>query len=172
MSESSGPDPALQRLFEEALRTVDRQLRVDENIDSKAAEVLRFDALALSILLTGASVGVRTDLFQGLSLWLGVPLVVGFFLLMASAFFALRCYRLADSRVGVQADDLVRARAEGASEEEVLDAGLRGYAEGIRSNAGSIDRSARRLRASLRSLWIGLAMLSVGTAILMLVGVT
>lgn len=170
MTGDDRPDPALERLFEEAHRTVEKQLRVGESVDAKAAEILRFDAIVLGVVMTGASLTLRSGLLSTTPAWIVGLFALGFVLLVASTLFAVRCYRLAESRLGVQPDDLVRARVEGATEEEVLDAGLRGYAEGIRRNARSIDAAARRLRAALRTLWFGLATLAAATTILMILG--
>lgn len=171
MSESSGPDPALERLFEEARITVEKQIQVGESVDGKAADLLRFEALLLGILLTGASLALRAGIVPRIPLWLTGSFVVAFGLLVASTLLAIRSYEVREVHLGVHADDLVGARVEEAEEEEILDASLRGYADGIRRNGASLDAAAERLDASVRVLWLGLLALSVATGILMVLGV-
>lgn len=171
VSEESRPDPGLERLFEEAIRTVEKQIRVGESVDGKAADLLRFEALLLGILLTGTSLALRTGIVPRIPLWLTGFFVVAFGLLVASTLLAIRSYEVREVHLGVHADDLVGARVEEAEEEEILDASLRGYAHGIRRNGASLDAAAERLDASVRVLWLGLLALSVATGILMVLGV-
>jgi hypothetical protein len=133
--------------------------------------MLRFDALVLGVLATGASFWVNRGL-TGLhpSLVVG-PLAVGFGALVASTLFAIRAYRYTGSEVGPRAEDLQRARREGAGLEEIPDASFRVYARGIQENRRSLTVSSRRLRGSLRSLGWGLAFIAGSTAILMVLQV-
>lgn len=170
MSDDAGPDPALERLFEEARRTVDKQIQVGEGLDARAAELLRFEALLLGIVLTGVSVVLRTQAVPHMPWWLTGCLLTAFSLIVTSTLLAVRSYELREVHFGVHSNDLVSARVGRAAEEEVMDAALRGYAQGIQRNGDSLDAASERLDLSVRLLWLGLVALSLATVILMLLG--
>lgn len=167
MSRSDPEDRPLDHLYVEARDTARAQRDAADRVDTKASEILRFDALVLGVLATGASLSLRGGGVSELPAWTTGALVVGFGSLVGSMLFAIRSYRFTEAEIGPRAEDLLDAYEQDAEAREVLAASFRMYAEGVKENRRALDRASRWLRASLRSLGWGLAVIAGVTAILM-----
>lgn len=89
---------------EEARRTLEEQLRVLEDIDTKAVKVLRVNVVLIGLVLTTVSITVRAGRpIEGL---LNGYFAVGLGCLLASTAVAALTYTTTSMRAGIDADDL------------------------------------------------------------------
>ena len=167
----------LQVAREEGQRTVDRQIDTFDDIDDKAARILRLNLLVLSVLLTGFSI-IATEngmADSGVATELENPYVfAGVLAILASTVLAAYTYTGSNYRSGMSGRDL---------EQQILNAEIQpidalydtveGYAEWAQHNFRVNTRLAPVSTAMLLTLIYGLVLLTAGVfhAFIAVVGV-
>lgn len=127
--------------LEEARRTVDKQNEVLNNIDDKAARILRINLVVIGLLLTGLSVATRNDGGQSESVRELLPAVaniyteLGVLALLLSTALAALTYTASVSRIGLSGNSLRQIVFEGNAPDRKRLRGLaNSYASWIESN--------------------------------------
>lgn len=127
--------------LEEARRTVDKQNEVLNNIDDKAARILRINLVVIGLLLTGLSVATRSDGGQSESARELLPVVaniyteLGVLALLLSTALAALTYTASASRIGLSGNSLRQIVFEGNAPDRKRLRGLaNSYASWIESN--------------------------------------
>lgn len=127
--------------IDEARRTIDKQNEVLNNIDDKAARILRINLVVVGILLSGLSLamnnsGQQTDpLVKLLPAIVNVYTELGMVALLLSTAFAAVTYTASALRIGVSGDSLRQIVFEGtASDRDRLRGLADSYASWIQTN--------------------------------------
>lgn len=125
---------------EEARRTLEEQLRVLEDIDTKAVKVLRVNVVLVGLVLTAVSIGVRTGRpVESLPNWY---LVAGVGCLLASTAVATLTYTTTSIRAGIDVDGLRYMLANDLSDERNVEELVYSYADWMEFNYETNVRSA------------------------------
>lgn len=165
----AGPsEDALERLFAEAQRNLEQQNEVADRLDTKASEVLRFNAILVGVLVTGLSVAAQLGPVRGASAFPVGGFVAGAVLLLASTMVAIRAFHETGYRVGLQSEELEDVLDRDVRERELLEEILPAYVRGIAQNRRSLDRVSARMNWALLTLLAALGLLVASTTTLML----
>lgn len=155
---------ALELTYEDAQRVLDYQVEQIKDIDDKAATTIRFDVLLLGIVLTAASITVRTNevaLSQFTNLLVGTGIVS----LVSSLVAAIYTYTDTESIVGLDAGDIHRfldRRYDVSNWRVIL---LTSSAHWIKQNEALNQANARGLFASHILLVSATALLTGGVMV-------
>lgn len=151
-------------------RMVDVQVQTLNDIDTKAAELMRLLAVLLGVVLTGVSLIPE---FKALTLTvdsapLVVSAVVGVGGLLLSLGFAIITYLSSRFDYGVSPGVAEYVANNEVTGEEYAGIMLRGYADIIPDNRDVVRANSRRFRNALTALLVALA--SLALAVLYIVG--
>lgn len=160
----------LEDLFEETRRTTRSQEGRAGAIDEKAAQLLRFNAILLSILV--AAISITWDVWGSSGPPGNVLMVsmmgVGFGALAASTLVAVLAFRATDVRPGLRAEDLGGALQYDVKRATFLRDAIRAYVVGIVRNSRSLERALFRLHIALYSLVAAILAFSCAATVLLL----
>lgn len=146
----------------EARETIDHQLATIDDIDSKAIRILRVNALLAGLVLTGASVVVRSGVGASEADVLNSYLVSGVGFLLLSTALAAVTYTSSDVRPGLAATDLRTILEEEYPDEQVWRGLLESYADWIEFNYETNVRNAPLVSATIALLVWALGFVAVG----------
>lgn len=165
----SGPsEAALDRLFEEARLVLQAQREAGSQINEKASQILRFNAILIGVLVTGASLAVRLGNPRAAAGEVPAGVFLGgILLLVGSTMMAVLVYPKTTFRLGLGATGLRGFHEAASSELEVLEEAFDGYVHGIERNREALDAATGRLRTSLGLLLASLSLLLLTTATLL-----
>lgn len=164
-----GPsEDALERLFAEAQRNLEQQNHAADRLDTKASEVLRFNAILVGVLVTGLSVAAQLGPVPGASPFPVGGFVAGAVLLLASTMIAIRAFHETGYRVGLQSEELEDVLKRDVGDRELVEEILPAYVGGIAQNRRSLDRVSARMNWALLTLLAALGLLVASTTTLML----
>ena len=127
---------ALEASNEQARKTVDAQIRNLGDVDTRAAQILRLNAILVGLVLTALSVTARLAGLQTASL-LNVHVGTGVALLLVSTGVAGVLYTASRLRVGVTPEDVVTALEEDLNHDELQLVLAKSYAAWIEYNTRS-----------------------------------
>jgi hypothetical protein len=148
--ESSETPAALEMTREEARATLERQLGTLDDIDTKAARILRLNVVVAGALLTVVSITVDADV--RVSPLFNVYTVFGASALLGSTVFAALTYTVSDARAGLSATDIRGILAEEYDEDELLEGLVDGYADWIAFNHHENIRNTPLITATVLGL--------------------
>lgn len=148
-------------MYREAKDALDYQIQVSDDIDDKAARIFRFDALILTVLLTGVSIAATSEAIREQTTETTVYTLLGSLTLVVfSALFALISYQTTELEVALDLDDMRTAAREELGEDVLYQEALETYAREIYVvNDGRINDVATWFQVSMIALWAGLAVL-------------
>lgn len=155
---------ALRLAYDDAKGVLNQQVDRLDDMDDKAASILRLDALLLGLLLTAGSIAARSDsvsLSGLLNWWLGV----GAALLVLSLLAAATSYIITEAWVGIGPTDIQRILNQKYSEKELLILLLRSSGEWMKENEVMNRRNAIALSITVYSLAFGVLAASIGIVI-------
>lgn len=157
-SRDAGPGARkLRRLDEESRRNLEHHIAVGNDLDEKASEVFRFNALVIGVVVSAASILLKwggTDLT--LEDWVLMTLLFGLFSLLFSLIFAITAYWVTEYAVGLRSEDILNALDEQFEPSALLDAIAFRQAKGAILNRINVDKTAKRLKIALSLLVVGL----------------
>lgn len=145
---------------EEARRTLEEQLRVLEDIDTKAVKVLRVNVVLVGLVLTTVSIAVRTG--RPVESLLNWYLVAGVGCLLASTAVAGLTYTTSNIRGGIDPDGLRYMLENDLSDERNVEELVYSYADWIESNYELNVRSAPLGTLTVLLVVHALTLLSLG----------
>jgi len=154
--------------LEEARRTIDKQNEVLNNIDDKAARILRMNLVIIGLLLTGASVAVRTGSeSQTVSNLLpeitNIYTELGILSLLLSTALAGLTYTASALRIGLTGDSLRQIVFEGNAPDRKRLRGLtNSYASWIEQNYETNAYNAPLATGMLLLLVYAVSLLALG----------
>ena len=158
----------LQLTREEGQRTIDRQIETFNDIDDKAARLLRMNLLLLSIALTGFSVVAANGdagAIGGVSDLANAFVFGGFLAILTSTILAALIYTGSQYRSGMSGRDLEKRLLDDEAEPiDALYTTAEGYAEWTQHNFEVNTRLAPLSTAMLLALIYGLVLLTAGVA--------
>jgi hypothetical protein len=148
--------------LEEGRRTINKQNEILNNIDSKAARILRINLVIVGLILTGISVatgiGRQTAPVQGLlSDGINIYTELGLLAILLSTGVAALTYTASALRIGVTGGSLRRIVFEGDTPDRKRLRGLtRSYAKWIERNylTNAYNAPSRYVHSRLFGIWI------------------
>lgn len=138
--DDGGPESEVDTLiiaYHEARRTVDSQIHLLDEIDSKAARLLRLNLILIGIILTGISVATAPQSRDGLSAaseLLNSYVALGLVALLGSTVLAGLTYTASHLRTGMSGPDLLDMLWNDYSDRENLAGLVQSYARWIEQN--------------------------------------
>lgn len=130
--EPSETPAALQMTREEARATLEQQLATLDDIDTKAAKILRLNVVVAGALLTVVSITVDAEV--GLSPLYNRYTLAGAASLLGSTVFAALTYTVSDTSIGLSDSDVRAVVAAGPDKRAFTESLLDGYADWIAFN--------------------------------------
>lgn len=161
-------EDALERLFAEAQRNLEQQNQAADRLDTKASEVLRFNAVLIGVLVTGLSVAAQLGPVPGTSPFPVEGFVGGAVLLLTSTMITIRAFHETGYRVGLQSEELEDVLDQDVRDRDLLEEMVPAYVRGIAQNRRSLDRVSARMNRALMTLLSALGLLLAATTTLML----
>lgn len=147
----------LRRLDRESRRNIEHHIAVGNDLDEKASEVFRFNALLIGVVASATSILLQ---WAGSELvvkdWVIFTLLGGLLLLLVSLIFAIAAYGVTKYAVGLRSEDILRGLDEAFERKELLDSIAFTQAQQAIANRKNVDRTATRLETSLALLVLGL----------------
>lgn len=156
-----GEVTALEASNQQARKTVDTQIRNLGDIDTRAARILRLNAVLVGLILTALSATARLVSLETASI-LNVYVGTGVVLLLVSTGVAGVLYTASRLRVGVTPEDLVTTLEEDLDHRELQLVLAKSYAAWIEYNARAELQSTFFLTMSVLLVVASLAYLSLG----------
>ncbi|UTF52732.1 hypothetical protein [Natronosalvus rutilus] len=152
---------ALEKGIDEARETIDHQIQSLNDMDSKAAKILRLNVLLFGLILTAISIAPQTD---GLRLedFNSDFLVIGLLFLFVSTTFAALTYTASEYLPGVQPADLDTITDENFTEHELHIVLTNSYSDWIQFNNETNIRNTPLSTATTLSLIAGITYLAIG----------
>lgn len=151
---------------EEAHRTVDQQLSTLNDIDTKAAKILRLNLLLLSIVLTGVSVvGTRSvdqSVSTTVSQYSNSFVVAGLVSILVSTVLAALTYTSSSMRGGPSGRDLHRLLYGDFTDRQKVYGLVESYSKWTQSNFRTNTRNAPLGTMTVSFLVYGIVFLAVG----------
>ncbi|GAD53230.1 hypothetical protein MBEHAL_1990 [Halarchaeum acidiphilum MH1-52-1] len=153
---------------EEAQRTIDSQIQTLNDIDNKAARILRVNLVLLGIILTGISIALNARPSQASPASVLVDFVNGYtiagiVLLLGSTAVAAVTYTASDLRTGMSGKDL-RAMLDGDyTDRQNLEGLVESYSHWIEHNFRTNARNAPLGTLTLLLLLYAMTALALGT---------
>lgn len=152
----------LEGLLIEATRVLDRQMATGEDLDSKASQLLRFDALIVGAVASAMALTLRAPAGAvPIPAWPVAFAGAGIASIGLSTLMALLAYEVTEYGIGLRARGLRQVLEDDPSEPEFLAELVHTYANLIEGNRQPLDKTARRLKWALWSLLAGLVLLGV-----------
>lgn len=148
----------------EGRETLNKQLDALSDIDTKAAKILRINAVLLGIIVSGMSVAVSNSVLRPNGELFNAYTGIGLALLLSSIAFSALTYAASDSVVGVSRSDvdtLVNGDHPGLPTKEGLAVA---FGEWIEFNSETIDIDAFYFTSTTVSLLWSLSFLCLGFA--------
>ena len=130
--EAGDAESALAITREEARDTLERQLDTLDDIDTKAAKILRLNVVVVGALLTVVSITVDADV--GLSPLYNQYTLAGAVSLLCSTVFAAMTYTVSDVSAGLSDSDVRNAVEGDYARDELLEGLALAYADWIDAN--------------------------------------
>jgi hypothetical protein len=163
------PEAVLEQLFEETKDLIRAQREVGARVDTQASQILRFNAILIGLLVTGASLGLR---LEG-DVLPRDPVAVGGYaggaaLLVASTILAVLSYRNPVYRVGLHPGEIRGMLDQSVDRRNILRRALVAYTRGVEKSQRSLDTTTLRLEAALWALVASLSLVLTSTAIVIL----
>lgn len=150
----------LERLLAEANRVIARQISTGEDLDSKASDLLGFNALVIGIVLSATALTYRAPVTTaGVPPWILIVAGAGLAAIGISTLLALLAYEVTRYGIGMRARSLRQVLDVDMEEREFLQRLVRTYADVLEGNREPLDRTADRLRGALWTLLGGLVLL-------------
>lgn len=148
-------------MYEEAKDALDYQVQISTDLDDKAARIFRFNALILTVLVTGLSIAATSQTARDLATTTTVyTLVAALTLVVTSALFALIAYQTTELEISLNVFDMRDAATEAMDEATLYKEALETYAEEAYAvNDDRLTRIATWFQVSMLALWAGLAVL-------------
>lgn len=152
----------LDRIHAEGVRTLERQMSMGEDLDTKASQLLRFNALVIGLLVSVVALSVGGDsIAPAVPVWTTALFLLGVGAVTVSTLFALLAYEITTYVLGIRADELREVLRLGIPTGEFLKRLVLTYASALEGNRSSLDGTATRLKAALWFLLLGVALLGV-----------
>lgn len=154
--------------LEEGRRTIDKQNEILNNIDDKAARILRINLVIVGLLLTGLSVATGTGSETGpveqlLPSAVNIYTELGLFMLLLSTGVAALTYTASALRIGVTGGSLRRIVFEGDTSDRKRLRGLtRSYSKWIEQNYRTNAYNAPLATLTLIFLVYAVVLLTLG----------
>jgi hypothetical protein len=152
---------------EEAHRTIDNQIQTLDDIDSKAAKILRINLVILGILLTGVSLATTPGSASDGPIYYADLVnrytIGGTVLLLVSTGVAAITYTSSSLQAGVGPDDLRAFLDNDYSDRQNLEGLVAGYAEWIEYNYKTNAKNAPLGTLTLLLLIFAMTALALGT---------
>lgn len=173
MTEPDSSDDALHEEIEllstaraEARRTIDSQVQTLDDIDSKAARILRVNLVLLSLLLTGLSLAVDTGTTQTSPVQfptlVNAYTTAGFVSLLLSTGLAGITYTASNLRAGMSAPDLRNVVDNEYTDRENVEGLIMSYANWIEHNYVVNAKNAPLLTLTILLLIYAITLLAFG----------
>lgn len=157
-----GDQEIVEKLRQEARRTVDNQIRTREDMNEKAIRTIRHNVLLTGVLLTILSFVVKsTDV--GVADFFNGYVIVGVVALVLSSSSAALTYGRTDVAVGIDPDDVVHALELDLTDHEFQTALAKSYATWIDRNTESHETDASFVNLTVVLLVVAISYLSLGT---------
>jgi hypothetical protein len=150
---------------EEAHRTIDKQVDTLDDIDNKAAQILRLNLLLLSIILTGFSIIASDDGLNSMTADGGVVnlfLICGIISIIASTTVAAFTYTVSNKKSGMSGRDIADILESDYSPEKDLKDIVEGYSVWMQMNFKMNTINAPLGTTVLLLLIYGIILLTVG----------
>ncbi len=151
---------------EEAHRTIDHQIDTLDDIDDKAARILRLNLLLIGILLTGFSIAATDngfgDAIGDLRSVINWYLLCGLLAILASTALAAFTYTTSSKRGGMSGRDIANLLTNDHTPEQNLRGILEGYSIWMQYNYKMNTKNAPLGTGILILLFYGLVLVSVG----------
>lgn len=151
---------------EEAHRTVDHQIRTLDDIDDKAAKILRLNLILIGVLLTGFSIAASEDGFAqsigALDSILNWYLLGGLFAIIGSTALAAFTYTTSNKIGGMSGRDIDQLLSDDHTPEQNLKGIVEGYAVWMQANFKANTKHAPLGTGILILLIYGIVLLTVG----------
>lgn len=151
---------------EEAHRVIDNQIKTLDDIDNKAARLLRINLVLLGIILTGLSLALDTnsssESIQVVTRLNNMYTISGVLFLLASTAVAAITYTSSSLQAGVSANDLRQFLDNNLDDRTNLEGLIEGYAEWIEYNYKVNARNAPLGTLTLLLLIFAMLSLSLG----------
>lgn len=150
-------------MFHEAKDYVNAQFTTVRDLEEKAGQIIRFNAVVAGLIVAGVSIGGPSNAVE--------PIVAGLLsgglaLLVSSIAAAALAFRRSRMGLGIRSENLAAALDFETSERGFLVAAIEAYTRGIHDN---IDRSAARTN---RILSVSIAAVTAAVALLALAATT
>lgn len=145
----------------EAQRTVDKQVTLVDDIDSKAIRILRVNVLLVGLILTALSFVSRTEYTEVGSV-LNVYTGVGILSLVLSSAFAALTFTASDLEVGVDPDDVALLLGSDPTPGEFEEVVAKSYATWIRFNERTTVMTTPLISSTVFMVIAAIAYLSLG----------
>lgn len=151
---------------EEAHRTIDQQVSTLNDIDTKAAKILRLNLLLLSIVLTGFSVigasGTEQPVSAVVSQYLNPFAVAGLVSILVSTALAALTYTASSMREGLSGRDLERLLYGDFTDKEKMYGIVQSYSQWAQSNFKVNTKNAPLGTMTVSFLVYGIVFLAAG----------
>lgn len=150
---------------EEAHRTIDKQFETLDDIDNKAAKILRLNLLLLSIILTGFSVIAADNGTDSMMTGPGIPnqyLILGILSIIASTSVAAFTYTASNKKGGMSGRDIADLLDSDYSAETDLKDIVEGYSFWMQMNFRTNTVNAPLVTGVLLLLIYGIILVAVG----------
>lgn len=156
-------DPrVLDGLHEEGRETLERQMRTGEDLDSKASDLLRFNAILIGVVVSAMALTLRSGLdVPSLPVWLVGVAGTGVALVGLSTLLSILAYEVTEYGVGLRTRSLRGILGDDPGPQEFQERLVRTYADIIEGNRTPLDKTADRLKLALWTLLAGLAFLGL-----------
>ncbi|GAA0309897.1 hypothetical protein [Halarchaeum salinum] len=153
---------------EEAQRTIDSQSQTLNDIDNKAARILRVNLVLLGIILTGISIALNARPSQASAASVLVDFVngytiVGIILLLGSTAVAAVTYTASDLRTGMSGKDLRAMLDNDYTDRQNVEGLVESYSHWIEHNFRTNARNAPLGTLTLLLLVYAMTALALGT---------
>ena len=151
---------------EEAQQTVEYQIETLNNIDAKAAKILRLNFILIGAVLTGVSATATntalTEAIGGIPSLLNVHFLIGVLFILLSSLLAAVTYTSTTKAVGMSGDDVRDVLQNDYTSEENLEGIVTGYSKWMKYNFRKNVRIAPLGTSINLALISGLIFLSTG----------
>lgn len=152
----------LDGLHAEGVRTLERQMALGEDLDTKASQLLRFNALVIGLTVSLVAIALQGEAATtAVPVWTLGIFLVGVGAVVASTLFALLAYEVTTYVLGMRADELREVLRVELSSRAFLERLVLTYASALEGNRGSLDVTASRLKVALWLLLLGIAFLGL-----------
>lgn len=158
---------ALELLFREAKDYVRYQFETVQDLEDKAGQIIRFDAVVAGIVVASLSFGIQPGAIR-LTPTDAAFFAVSLAVLVGSMAFAVLAFVRSDVAVGLRHDTLIQARSYDVGPRDLLEEAVVAYTTAIgRNNRSAIRPTGQLVNAAAALLLASVAILALEATRLM-----